>query len=558
MLIWRLGALGKAMDGGEVRVARTRERRRRALRIAAYGASREPSRAARSVLAPQPNIYPPGVTIIICTYNRLPLLKKMVDSILPQLPADYPVEVLIVDNNSTDGTANYACGLSAQNPAFSYYLEIKQGLSNARNGGAKAARHDFLLYCDDDAFLSPTFIKTMGEALATHDPDLFGGPCLPDYVDPKPEWFPEALEIRRKADVSGFYNHVTLSGSNFGIRKSVLHRIGGFNPEFGMTGNRPGMLEERLAIETYRRMTPAAEQKVYYSVESFVYHYTPSSRMHVGFQLRRIYQANFNYIKYCLEQGVRSPGLLASSLLKRLGGEIVRLAATAPAIWRERKTTPERPMNELVRLTYRAADAHAALHFLATDWGRTGRRLADHVEDRPLDILVLHSSKPGKPAPHLEDLAAALSQHRVKLCNAHGLPSKQVHTMIETQNPRTLDVIVTDNPKSIALCDQIRAHLPHLQVLLWARDPRYYSAAQRPWTRWRTPGELMTQVRTMRKAARLADQVVWSASPGGRIARILLGARRWAIAGAAGGDSAPRWREIMRQALIWAPRRLSP
>jgi len=546
------------MDSGELSLERLRARKRRALRVAARAVPRSPSRKPKQASEPRANIYPPGVTIVICTYNRVALLRKMIESVRPQLPADYPLEILVVDNNSTDCTANYVCGLSAQDPTFSYYLETKQGLSHARNGGAKAARFDFLLYADDDAFLSPDFIKSMGEALAAHDPDLFGGPCLPDFVDPKPDWFPASLEIRRKADVSGFYNHVTLSGSNFGIRKSVLTKIGGFNPEFGMTGNRPGMLEERLAIETYRRMTPAAEQKVYYSVESHVYHYTPASRMNLRFQLRRIYQANFNYIKYCLEQGVRSPGLLASGLFKRLGGEIVRFLRSAPSIWRDRKTAPERPMNEVVRLTFRVADFHAALHFLATDWGKTARRLAAHTEERPLDILVLHSAKPGKASIYLQHLAEALSGHRVTISNTHGLPNKQLRTNIEAMNPRSLDVIITDNPKAMAVCEQIRAHLPHLQVLLWARDPHAYSVAQRPWTRWRTPGALITQLLSMRRAVRSADQVVWSASPSGRIARVLLGARRWAPISANGGDSAERWQALMREARVWAPRRLSP
>lgn len=546
------------MDSGELNIGRLRRRKRRALRVATRNLPDAASPITPPKAATRSNIYPPGVTIIICTYNRLPLLRKMVESVRPQLPADYPLEVLIVDNNSADGTAAYVCGLSAQDPTFSYYLETKQGLSHARNGGAKAARYDFLLYADDDAFLAPNFIKSMGQALSAHDPDLFGGPCLPDYVDPRPAWFPEALEIRRKADASGFYDHVTLSGSNFGIRKSVLQRIGGFNPDFGMTGNRPGMLEERLAIETYRRMTPAAKQKVYYSVESFVYHYTPASRMRVGFQLRRIYQANFNYIRYCLEQGVRSPGLLASGLMKRLGGEILRFLGSAPAIWRDRKKTPERPMNELVRLAFRAADAHAALHFLATDWGKTARRLAAHNEERPLDILVLHSAKPGKASAYLQRLADALREHRVTVSNTHGLANKQLRASIEAMNPRSLDVIISDSPKAMAMCQQIRAHLPHLQVLLWARDAPVYSAAQRPWTRWRTPGALFQQLLSLRRAARSADQVIWSASPGGRIARLLLGGRRWAAIPVSGGESADRWRALMREARIWAPRRLSP
>jgi glucosyl-dolichyl phosphate glucuronosyltransferase len=550
------------MDSGELSLGRADARARRATR----------ARAARlaPALAPRENLYPPGVSIIICTYNRLPLLKKMIDSIRPQLPADYPLEVLIVDNNSSDGTADYVRGLRLQDETFQYVLETKQGLSHARNGGASAAKHDFLFYADDDAFLSPGFLRNMGEALGAHDPDMFGGPVFPDYVDPKPDWFPESLEIRRKAETSGVYTHVTLSGSSFGIRRSVLQRIGGFNPQFGMTGKRPGMLEERLAIEAYRRITPPAEQKVYYSVESFVYHYTPASRMRLGFQLRRIYQANFSYIKYCLEQGVRSPGLLCSQLAKRLGSEALRFIGNMPAVWGERKTRPDRLMSEIVRLNYRVADAHAGIEFLLTDGGRVKARLAQTTEDRPLQIAVLHSSKlddgarPGAARLNLVLAHLATNAHVETRC-VHGLNAKGMREMVDALSPRSLDLIITDNMKVVDACKNLRAHLPHLQILLWVREAGQAEFAQRPWLYWRNPGEWVNRVLRMRSAVRAADQVIWSATPNGRIARFLLGARSWALVGNStnGGSelsetARKQWNGVVEAARIWAPRRLTP
>jgi glycosyltransferase involved in cell wall biosynthesis len=526
------------MDSGELSIIGIRARARRAVRAPALE------------VLPQANSYPRGVSIIICTYNRLRLLRKMIDSIRPQLPARHPLEILVVDNNSTDGTADYVRGLMLENESFSYCLETKQGLSNARNGGARAAKYGFLLYCDDDAFLSSDFVGAMGDALAAHDPDLFGGPCLPDYVDPKPAWFPESLEVRRKANVSGFYNNVTLSGSNFGIRREVLERIGGFDPQFGMIGKRPGMLEERLAIETYRRMTPAAQQRVFYSVESFVYHHTPKTRMRVRFQLRRIYQANFNYMKYCLEQGVRTPALLASTLNKRLGAEALRFAAALPSVWRDRASNPERAMGELVRLVLRIADAHAALHFRLTDWGRTPRRLRLAREERPLHILVLQAED---DAPHFEQLKLALKDHKLSFSSVQGVTGKKIQSRIEMSNPRTIDLIITDSLDVMNMSDLMRAHLPHLQFVFWAHEARQFGVAQRPWTRSRQPVALFEQLRTLRRGARRADHIVWSASPRGRIARFVLSARCWTVL-----SGAATWTELVEVARPWVPRRLSP
>ena len=278
-------------------------------------------------------VYAGGVSVLICTYNRRPFLEKLVDSIRLQLPAAFPLEILIIDNNSSDGSADYAKGVAAAEPAFRYLFEGKQGLSHARNAGAQAAAHDFLLYLDDDALLPPHYLSTFGRLLAEHDPDFLGGPLYPLYLDPKPDWFPESLEIRRKTAQSGFDQDVTLTGANYGVKKSVLAKIGGFDPRYGMTGGKVGMLEERLVIETYRRITPSDQQKIYYSLETFILNATPARRMTVRFQLERIFVGNAGYVAWRLTQGIRSPHLLFQRVWRAFWGEVGAVARAAPA-WR--------------------------------------------------------------------------------------------------------------------------------------------------------------------------------------------------------------------------------
>ena len=53
------------------------------------------------------------LSIIICTYNRIDLLQKCITSLLPQL--NEKVELIIIDNNSTDNTQDIC-----QNYAFQY------------------------------------------------------------------------------------------------------------------------------------------------------------------------------------------------------------------------------------------------------------------------------------------------------------------------------------------------------------------------------------------------------------------------------------------------------
>ena len=252
--------------------------------------------AAAETIAPTP-VYPTGVTVVICTFNRRPMLEGLVATILPQLDVDYPLEILIVDNNSRDGTADYARGLAGQNLAFRYLFEGRQGLSYARNAGAAAAKYGFLMYLDDDALLPPHYLPTLGPRLGRNDPDFFGGPLYPLYTAAKPDWFPESLEIRKKAAKSGFHNSIVLTGANYGVKRAVLQRVGGFDPRYGMTGGKVGMLEERLVIETYRRLVPPEQQKIYYGLDHFILNQTPPKRLTVGFQVKRIFIGNRQFIR---------------------------------------------------------------------------------------------------------------------------------------------------------------------------------------------------------------------------------------------------------------------
>jgi glycosyltransferase involved in cell wall biosynthesis len=516
-------------------------------------------------------VYAPGVSVLICTYNRLPFLKKLAESITPQLPARYPLEIVIVDNNSSDGTADWAKTLAAGNGAFRYLFEPRQGLSHARNAGAAAATHEFLLYLDDDALLPPHFLPTLGRLLARHDPDFLGGPLYPLYLDPKPAWFPESLEVRRKVERSGFDQDVTLTGANYGVKKSVLEKVGGFDPRYGMTGGKVGMLEERLVIETYRRITPPQDQKIYYSLETFILNSTPARRMRVRFQLERIFVGNAQYVRWCLAQGVRSPRLLFQRVWRAFWGELVSWLKAAPGLWHARLSDPERPMLALVKLTYRGADLWGALEFFLTDFGRTRRRrLAETPEARPLRATLFTAAS--AKAPDIGDLKAALEGEAVIDVVPIGESSDdQIRRLAGQVNLRAQDLIITDSLKAARALAVLRGPRPHLQLLLWLKDPKplNYLKTARHFLEKRK--EAMGRLGRDRALVREVDQVVCGAAwLTGPLARTLLPLPRAVVVPplrAAGKgeaeqplrrESVEAWRRILAEARLFAPRRFSP
>ncbi len=512
------------------------------------------------------SVYRDGVTVVVCTFNRQAMLRTLAESILPQLPVAYPLEILVVDNNSTDDTASVARALAADHAAFTYLFEPRQGLSHARNAGAAAARHGFLLYLDDDAVLPPHYLATLGRRLAEHDPDFFGGPLYPLYLDPKPDWFPESLEIRKKAARSGFDANIVLTGANYGVRKSVLQKVGGFDPHYGMSGGKVGMLEERLVIETYRRLTPARDQKIYYGLDNFILNATPAKRMRVGFQLKRIWIGNAQFMRYCLEQGIRSPGLVFERVWRAFWGELLTVGRAAPGLWRGRAEAPDKPMLALVKLTYRGADLMGALGFFLGDFGRVRRRReTEPREARPLQVTLftlakLDTSEP----PDVTALRDALGDLAVlQVLSIAGKSDDDIRNLAGGGNLRAQDLILTDTPKAARALSVLRGPRPHLQIVLWMRDPKpvnYLKNLRNFWDKRR--GAMGRLVRDRALFAQ-ADQVIAGGLGAGRITtRPRMGSSRRAKGLASHGAPAMTWsawanRARSRTRRPIAPRRLS-
>lgn len=91
------------------------------------------------------------VTAVIVTYNRLDMLKETVDSVLNQ---SYPCNLLIVNNNSTDGTEQWVKDFIPSHPTISY-INTKKNIGGAGgfNIGIKNAvkkECDYVWIMDDD------------------------------------------------------------------------------------------------------------------------------------------------------------------------------------------------------------------------------------------------------------------------------------------------------------------------------------------------------------------------------------------------------------------------
>jgi glycosyltransferase involved in cell wall biosynthesis len=91
------------------------------------------------------------VSVIIPAYNYAAFLAEAVESALRQSHTN--IEVIVVDDGSTDNTAEVAQRLMQQDARVRYVHQANQGLSAARNTGIKNAKGEFLVFLDADDVL---------------------------------------------------------------------------------------------------------------------------------------------------------------------------------------------------------------------------------------------------------------------------------------------------------------------------------------------------------------------------------------------------------------------
>lgn len=160
----------------------------------------------------------PLVSIVIPVYNGGHFLKTALESVLAQ---DYqPYEIIIVDDGSTDNTAEIASSV----PEARYYYQANQGVAAARNRGVLAARGDYLAFLDADDIWAPGKLSLQVSLLRSHpevgycftyqktflEPEIAQMPSWvrEDMIEKEqPGYVPSSLVVRRKVfDQVGFFD----------------------------------------------------------------------------------------------------------------------------------------------------------------------------------------------------------------------------------------------------------------------------------------------------------------------------------------------------------------
>ena len=224
------------------------------------------------------------LSIIICTYNRSAFLKQCLESILKQKLEG--VEILVVDNNSADTTAVITQEYTTNYPNIRYVLEAKVGLSHARNRGIKEAISDWVLYLDDDTLAFPDLVERAVYLVERGDYDCVGGMYYAKFESTKPKWLPEDYGdyIFKENDMFECSPEMP-HGCVVLYNRIEIEKLGGFNVNFGMNGEKTAYGEE---TELQMRIKEVGG-KIGLDPKLLIYHYVRNDQTKLVWQLKSIY-----------------------------------------------------------------------------------------------------------------------------------------------------------------------------------------------------------------------------------------------------------------------------
>lgn len=180
----------------------------------------------------------PSVSVVICTRNRVDVLRNCLISLREQTMKAF--EVIVVDNAPSDRATE---SLVKEFPEVNYILESRPGLDYARNTGARNATGDIVAYTDDDVELRPNWVEEISASFARYKSDALTGLIIAASLSTLAQyrferyWTFNRGYIPQQYDSTFFNKHLPKgvpvweigAGANMAFKRNVFDKIGYFD-----------------------------------------------------------------------------------------------------------------------------------------------------------------------------------------------------------------------------------------------------------------------------------------------------------------------------------------
>ena len=161
------------------------------------------------------------ISVVIPSYNEEKYVANCLSSILEcRYPHD-ELEIILVDNGSTDNTLNIAKRFDV-----TILVDKHKTIGGLRNLGAQHARGNILAFLDADCTVSPLWLYNAGKILENKDIGITGSRLNSSGLD---SWVERSwiLYLQTKQQKDGFVKYIN-SGNCF-VRREVFEAVGGFS-----------------------------------------------------------------------------------------------------------------------------------------------------------------------------------------------------------------------------------------------------------------------------------------------------------------------------------------
>ncbi|HTT55998.1 MAG TPA: glycosyltransferase family 2 protein [Opitutaceae bacterium] len=269
------------------------------------------------------------ITVAIPTYNRADLLRQTLAGVTRQ---DFPAEryeVLVIDNNSRDGTRAVVAEFAGTNPAPRHLIETRQGLDHARNRALSEARGEIIVFADDDILVEADWLRELTAPLLAdweHKIGAVGGEVVPVFPDGLPPWVAEwHAPLAFRADAGPLPAYQTPMGANLAFPRRVFARVS----TFAITLDRAGRNYFSGGDADMIRRVRAAGLEVWFAPAARARHQMPATRTTFRYAARHAFDSARSRVAGRVADLRVGHRPVAGYLASRLAGNLAKAAGFA-------------------------------------------------------------------------------------------------------------------------------------------------------------------------------------------------------------------------------------
>ena len=223
------------------------------------------------------------LSIIISTYNNATSLERTLESVAVQ-DADKSVwECVVVNNNSTDDTAERVAAFAKAHSDINIRVvdEPQQGLSYARNRGIAESKGQFVAFIDDDETINEGFVSAYIDLFRNHGAFVGSGALKVCYETARPKWMSHYTEkmianpLDLGSEIITISSDIMPTGGNMAFNREVFNLYGNFDTNLGRKGGELFGGEEN---DMFNRIRDLGE-RIFYTPYAVAYHHIADKKL---------------------------------------------------------------------------------------------------------------------------------------------------------------------------------------------------------------------------------------------------------------------------------------